>query len=729
MGKSRDIADSASIINYLDNLSSDVQNQLSTAAITSGTIDGVTIGGTTPGTGSFTTLDATGDVEVTGKLSSIGNFAVGTTPSNNYQALFYSNENESQVLIEQDSSSSSGNPLRINNNGLGTTVLINSYNDVGVMSIEGANTDSPGISGSFNSLTTAAAMYVYSSSNSTSSRSIIDFQQTSAFATNATVLKLTQASTADALFIDMNGSGNALYTDGGNVVVNNGNVGINTTPSAPFHVTVAGDAYGLFTRTGATNWFYGIDDSDSDCFVIGAGSTVPNGTNTIRLDQSGGVSIPNGSLDIGTYSTTASGTLFLNGTTANKRAQLLCSNGNLHIDSDVSTGIYLNWFYGNHTVWGIGSQAPVARLDADYFQHNSDVRTPIFYDSDNTGYYLDPSVNSNLNVVIATNYYTDGWFRNNVSGLGLYNQATAQHFYSDDDDYWNIAGGTSANGLRFRDEYAGTIRGYVYADNSNNIGFLNNVAGWRARVVGGDYFLVEGSSARAPIFYDSGDTNYYINPNGVSVLNQATYGGLIIGKSSANTDVNTANDGGSISIRGSTTTVAAMSFHRTGAYAINMGLGVDGIFRIGGWSASANAFQLDGSGNTYALTSHRAPIFYDSNNTTFYTDPASTSRLNITTVSNYVDIVFSLTGASLNPASGNIQYKTVSANTTFSDALTTGESMVLQLTNAGNYTITWPTITWTTSNGNTAPTLTTNDTLVFWKIGSTLYGAYVGSGA
>jgi len=36
-------------------------------------------------------------------------------------------------------------------------------------------------------------------------------------------------------------------------------------------------------------------------------------------------------------------------------------------------------------------------------------------------------------------------------------------------------------------------------------------------------------------------------------------------------------------------------------------------------------------------------------------------------------------------------------------------------------------LTWVTSGGNVAPTLTANDTLVFWKIGSTLYGAYAGS--
>ena len=73
---------------------------------------------------------------------------------------------------------------------------------------------------------------------------------------------------------------------------------------------------------------------------------------------------------------------------------------------------------------------------------------------------------------------TNGWFYNDDSGDGLYNNATGQHFYSDNSDYWNIAGGGSSNGLRFRDSHAGTVRGYVYANNSNQIGFLNTGGNW-----------------------------------------------------------------------------------------------------------------------------------------------------------------------------------------------------------------------------------------------------------
>jgi hypothetical protein len=42
---------------------------------------------------------------------------------------------------------------------------------------------------------------------------------------------------------------------------------------------------------------------------------------------------------------------------------------------------------------------------------------------------------------------------------------------------------------------------------------------------------------------------------------------------------------------------AVMSFHRGGYYAVNMGLDSDNVMRIGGWSAGANRWQLDMSGN------------------------------------------------------------------------------------------------------------------------------------
>ncbi len=85
--------------------------------------------------------------------------------------------------------------------------------------------------------------------------------------------------------------------------------------------------------------------------------------------------------------------------------------------------------------------------------------------------------------------------------------------------------------------------------------------------------------------------------------------------------------------------------------------------------------------------------------------------------------VYSLTGTAVDPANGTIQYKTLTANTTLTEALTTGQAVLLAIDDGTAYTITWPTITWVPGS---APTLqTTGYTFILlFKIGSTLYGNY-----
>ena len=87
--------------------------------------------------------------------------------------------------------------------------------------------------------------------------------------------------------------------------------------------------------------------------------------------------------------------------------------------------------------------------------------------------------------------------------------------------------------------------------------------------------------------------------------------------------------------------------------------------------------------------------------------------------------VFTLTGTALNPANGTVQTITLASNTTFTDSLASGQSMILGIDDGSARTVTWPTITWTT-NPAAAPTLPTTGFLwvVLWKVGSTLYGKY-----
>mgnify|MGYP003645088009 CR=1 FL=1 len=90
------------------------------------------------------------------------------------------------------------------------------------------------------------------------------------------------------------------------------------------------------------------------------------------------------------------------------------------------------------------------------------------------------------------------------------------------------------------------------------------------------------------------------------------------------------------------------------------------------------------------------------------------------------ETIYVLSGVDLDPANGTIQTKTVTASTTFTESLESGESLVLLLVKDSANIITFPTITWISVSG-AAPSLEAKSVLVFWKIGTTLYGYRSGS--
>lgn len=82
----------------------------------------------------------------------------------------------------------------------------------------------------------------------------------------------------------------------------------------------------------------------------------------------------------------------------------------------------------------------------------------------------------------ASDWYANGWFRNNAQNCGLYSQVNGTHFYSSGSSSWNITGSGGNIELVFRSNHQSTIRGYVYADTSNQIGFLNSGGSWSLRM-------------------------------------------------------------------------------------------------------------------------------------------------------------------------------------------------------------------------------------------------------
>lgn len=78
---------------------------------------------------------------------------------------------------------------------------------------------------------------------------------------------------------------------------------------------------------------------------------------------------------------------------------------------------------------------------------------------------------------------------------------------------------------------------------------------------------------------------------------------------------------------------------------------------------------------------------------------------------------------SITASNGTVVTRTLTADTTFTDGLSEGQTVTYLVTNAG-YTITYPTISWF---GDEAPELGSVDKLFFEKIGGVLYGTHSGS--
>jgi hypothetical protein len=180
--------------------------------------------------------------------------------------------------------------------------------------------------------------------------------------------------------------------------------------------------------------------------------------------------------------------------------------------------------------------------------------------------------------------------------------------------------------------------------------------------------LSHSSSLRAPIFYDSDNTAYYLNPASTSNLfGPITVSGpnsgsspllnlLPSGNGSFQRGVRMLNSGmvGGDSLMyavgqaDGSKNMGQFYFYYAGSGSnsnrVSMGLhSVDDILNIFGTGNTSfgtttdSGFRLNISGTGYATSDFRAPIFYDSNNTGYYVDPASTSNLNLLGLNSHLE--------------------------------------------------------------------------------------------
>lgn len=97
----------------------------------------------------------------------------------------------------------------------------------------------------------------------------------------------------------------------------------------------------------------------------------------------------------------------------------------------------------------------------------------------------------------------------------------------------------------------------------------------------------------------------------------------------------------------------------------------------------------------------------------------------------YKEEVTTFTGQNiyLHVDTGPILLWNVTGNSSITDGLNSGESIIIGIDDGASYTITWPSVVWTKAGGSgAAPSLSTTvkTWVVLWKVGTTLYGSYLG---
>jgi hypothetical protein len=226
------------------------------------------------------------------------------------------------------------------------------------------------------------------------------------------------------------------------------------------------------------------------------------------------------------------------------------------------------------------------------------VRSPIFFDLNNTGYYVDPNSTTALRTVGSWRADSSSW-DGEFSGKMQYH---ANHWYIQAADL------------------------FIYRNAPGSNVFTINQSG--VAIATGDM--------RAPIFYDNNDTAFYVDPNAdlaVRVFGEianSNYqqgamqpGALNIGRTDRDYGWDGTSWAGDIrsGILANCSELWEFNLHDSGD-------SVHSVFRYNGGNQLLMGRNI-GWGTCFieAAQDFRAPIFFDSNNTAYFVDPNSTSNL------------------------------------------------------------------------------------------------------
>jgi hypothetical protein len=283
------------------------------------------------------------------------------------------------------------------------------------------------------------------------------------------------------------------------------------------------------------------------------------------------------------------------------------NTGHAHIYTDRSN------FYFNKQIQVLGGS----------LINQNDIRSKIFYDKDDTGYYADPASTSVFNIINANTF--NGTLNGNITG-----QARAlkiEGFGSSEFTFYQNSGAFEG--------FSGW-HNYLISNHGNGSNYYNTMIAmpfWgppkysrrESNVYRGPYdfwtserTIVSSYNIDAPQFRDYSNTGYYVDPASTSNLYNLQLTGpkhtyLYISPGNGYEAMVRFNGGsGSTWYVGSRTTTQL--------------LGSQDAFHVYSQTRGRTVSGTDNSGNTYSYGSSRAPIFYDLDDTGYYFDGASTSK-------------------------------------------------------------------------------------------------------
>ena len=175
--------------------------------------------------------------------------------------------------------------------------------------------------------------------------------------------------------------------------------------------------------------------------------------------------------------------------------------------------LFLGWYSGKLVV---GNNNEGNHDNASALGGNTIAITNTLYSFEQSNLYYDGSLKLYMGTDGTRN---TGWAYHTNNGTGLHWPNNGWHIYPVNASDMYIRSGASDCSLKFTK--SGESGSYVHCSADNDIGFLTTGRSWSLRVDNsGNAFAT--SSFRAPIFYDSNDTGYYLDPNGTSNLLQLT---------------------------------------------------------------------------------------------------------------------------------------------------------------------------------------------------------------